>query len=77
MTIEPQPTTDNHHWTTTIGREKKEVREEREEKIEVGENKIFFFFLQSKYNELLLIIAHCSSMLKFIAFSIFIVDVFL
>jgi len=43
----------------------------------MGLNKIQFFILQSSYSELLLITAHCSSILKFLGFSIFDVDVFL
>ena len=38
---------------------------------------IYIYILQSSYSELLLITAHCSSMLKFLEFSIFDVDVFL
>ena len=43
----------------------------------VGENIKIYIFLQSSYNELLLITVHYSSMLNFLRFSMFDVSVFL
>ena len=56
------------------------MRKEKETEMRkrvVGWIKKQFYFLQSSYSELLLITDRCSSMLKFLGFSIFDVDVFL
>ena len=63
---------------------KREERSERERKERqkfkkrvVGEYKMIFFFLQSSYNELVLIQAHCSLVLNILGFRMFDGSVFL
>ena len=56
MTIGPPLPNQNHLRISSIGREKREGREEREERIENGEScknkKLFFFFYNLGYSEL-------------------------